>query len=93
LFTNVQIDFGFVVGAFVPMIIVLITGQHHLHTAWRVMLGLGIIPPLSLLYFRFKLNEPESFRRGTMRNTKTPWLLCIRFYWFRLLIVSTIWFM
>ncbi|KAK5136773.1 hypothetical protein LTR08_002069 [Meristemomyces frigidus] len=92
LFTNVQIDFGFVVAAIVPMIVVLITGENHLRTAWRVCLGLGIIPPLSLLWLRFKLKEPESFKRGTMANTKTPWSLVIKFYWFRLIIVSTIWF-
>lgn len=92
LFTNVQIDFGFVVAAIVPMIIVLITGENHLRAAWRICLGLGIIPPLSLLWLRFKLREPESFKRGTMAKTKTPWKLVIKFYWFRLLIVSLIWF-
>lgn len=39
---------------------------------------------------RFKLKEPEAFQREKM--AKTPWLLVIRFYWFRLLIVSAIWF-
>jgi len=92
LFTNVQIDFGFVVGAIVPMIIVLITGQNHLRAAWRICLGLGVIPPVSLLYLRYVLKEPESYTRGTMAKTKTPWLLCIKFYWFRMFIVSLIWF-
>lgn len=73
------------------MIVVLITGENHLHTAWRVCLGLGIIPPLSLLYLRIKLDEPESFKKETMAKTKTPWLLCVKFYWFRLMIVSTLW--
>ena len=91
LFTDVQIDFGFVVAAIVPMIVVLITGQNHLHTAWRICLGLGIIPPLSLLYLRIKLSEPEAFKLETMAKTKTPWMLCIKFYWFRLAIVSMIW--
>ncbi|EMC99616.1 hypothetical protein BAUCODRAFT_29991 [Baudoinia panamericana UAMH 10762] len=91
LFTNVQIDFGFVVAAIVPMIVVLITTEQHLHTAWRVCLGLGVIPPLSILYLRIKLSEPESFKRGTMARTKTPWLLCIKFYWFRLMAISLIW--
>jgi hypothetical protein len=27
-----------------------------------------------------------------MKNTKTPWLLVIKFYWFRLSVVSIIWF-
>jgi len=92
LFTNVQIDFGFVVAAIVPMIVVLITTEKHLRVAWRICLGLGVIPPLSLLYLRLKLQEPESYKRETMKNTKTPWLLVIKYYWFRLFIVSLIWF-
>ncbi|KAK0278641.1 glycerophosphoinositol permease [Friedmanniomyces endolithicus] len=91
MFTNVQIDFGFVVAALVPMIVVLITTEQHLHTAWRVCLGIGIIPPCTILYLRLKLSEPESFRRGTMANTKTPWWLCIKYYWFRLAVISMIW--
>ena len=92
MFTNVQIDFGFVTASVVPMIIVLITTEKHLRLAWRLMLGLGVIPPLSLIYLRLKLNEPEEFKRQSMRHVRTPWLLVVRFYWFRLLIVSAIWF-
>ncbi|MCJ1256310.1 hypothetical protein MMC24_004131 [Lignoscripta atroalba] len=92
MFTNVQIDFGFVVSALVPMIIVLITGENHLRAAWRICLGLGVIPPLSLFYLRLKLKEPEQFNRETMKNTHTPWWLVIKFYWFRLSVVSLIWF-
>ncbi|KAI9732780.1 MAG: hypothetical protein M1834_003718 [Cirrosporium novae-zelandiae] len=92
MFTNVQIDFGFVVGALVPMIIVLITSEDHLRLAWRLCLGLGVIPPLSLLYLRLKLNEPEEFNRSGMQNCRIPYWLVIKFYWFRLIIVALIWF-
>lgn len=92
MFTNVQIDIGFVVAALVPMIVILATSEAHYEAAWRICLGIGIIPPLSLLYLRIKLQEPEEFQRESMRNTKTPWLLVIKFYWFRLLVVSLIWF-
>ena len=92
LFTNVQIDLGFVVAAIVPMIVVLATGENHLRVAWRICLGLGILPPLSLLYIRLKLKEPEAYKRNSMAKTKTPWLLVIKYYWFRLFIVSLIWF-
>lgn len=88
LFTNNLIDFGFVVAAIVPMIVVLITGENHLRVAWRICLGLGVVPPLSLLWLRFKLTEPEAYKRESMANTKTPWKLVIKFYWFRLAIVS-----
>ncbi|KAK3059635.1 hypothetical protein LTS18_010382, partial [Coniosporium uncinatum] len=86
------IDSGFVVAAIVPMIVVMITGENHLRTAWRVCLGLGVIPPLSLLYLRTKLDEPEAYKRGTMKHAKTPWWLVIKFYWSPLIIASLIWF-
>ncbi|TKA77918.1 hypothetical protein B0A49_05465 [Cryomyces minteri] len=92
LFTNVQIDLGFLVAALVPMIVVLITTEDHLRVAWRICLGLGVIPPLSLLWLRLKLTEPEAYKRETMANTSTPWLLCLKFYGKRLAVVSTIWF-
>lgn len=50
--TDFQIDLGFVISAFVPMIVVLATGENHLHVAWRICLALGALPPLSLLYLR-----------------------------------------
>ncbi|PGH11044.1 hypothetical protein AJ79_05086 [Helicocarpus griseus UAMH5409] len=90
MFTNFQIDFGFVVAALVPMILVLIFTENHLRAAWRVMLGLGVIPPLSLFYLRLKLEEPEEFNRERMH--KYPVWLIIKFYWRRLSVVSLIWF-
>lgn len=74
------------------MILVLIFTESHLRTVWRLALGLGVLPPLSLLYLRIKLKEPEEFNRETLKNTKTPWWLVIKLYWFRLLLVSSIWF-
>ena len=78
MFTNVQIDFGFVMSTFIPMILVLICSENHLRAAWRLALGLGVIPPLSLFYLRLKLQEPEQFNRETLKNTKTPWWLVIK---------------
>ncbi|KAF2463102.1 MFS general substrate transporter [Lindgomyces ingoldianus] len=92
LFTNVQIDLAFLISAIVATIVVVITGENHLRVAWRVCLGIGILPPLSLLYLRIKLQEPEAFKRESLAHTKTPWLLVIKFYWYRLTIVSIIWF-
>lgn len=74
MFTNFQIDLAYVVSALVPMILVLIFTEEHLRAVWRVALGLGVIPPLSLLYLRLKLSEPEEFKRERMH--KFPmWLI------------------
>lgn len=90
MFTNVQIDLGFVASTLVPMILVLIFSENHLRAAWRMSLGLGVIPPLSLYYLRLKWKEPEEYNR--QRMTKYPYWLIIKFYWWRLLVVSLIWF-
>ncbi|KAI4129923.1 MAG: hypothetical protein LQ338_002008 [Usnochroma carphineum] len=92
MFTNVQIDAGSILSTLVPMILVLICTEDHLRLVWRLSLGLGVVPPLSLLYLRLKLDEPEEFKRETMKNTRTPWMLVLRFYWLRLAVVSLIWF-
>lgn len=74
MFTNVQIDAGFVVAALVPMIVVLATSENHLRAAWRICLALGVIPPLSLFYLRLKLKEPEEYNRQKM-NKYPVWLI------------------
>lgn len=79
MFTNVQIDAGYVLSTLVPLILVLICTEDHLRLVWRLSLGLGVIPPLSLLYLRLKLQEPEEFKRETMKNTRTPWMLVLKY--------------
>ncbi|KAL3421846.1 major facilitator superfamily transporter [Phlyctema vagabunda] len=93
LFTNVMIDWGFVIGAFVPYILVVICTEKHLRLAWRIALGLGVVPPLSLLILRMRLQEPEEFKRESMKHVRIPYWLVIKFYWFRLAVVSLIWFL
>ncbi|PYH45076.1 putative MFS phospholipid transporter (Git1) [Aspergillus saccharolyticus JOP 1030-1] len=91
MFTNFQIDFAYVISALVSMILVLIFTENHLRAVWRVGLGLGVIPPLSLMYLRLKLEEPEEFDRERM-HTFPIWLI-VKFYWKRLAVLSLIWFL
>lgn len=63
IFTNVMIDMGFVFGAFIPCILVLICTEDHLRVAWRIALGVGVLPPALLMLFRSKLHEPEEFKK------------------------------
>ncbi|KAM3066167.1 glycerophosphoinositol permease [Clarireedia jacksonii] len=93
LFTNVMIDWGFVIGAFVPYLLVVICTDKHLRAAWRISLGLGVVPPLLLFYLRLKLKEPEEYNRESMKNVRIPYGLVIKYYWWRLFVVSLIWFL
>jgi MFS family permease len=93
MFTNVAIDWGFVIGAFVPYVVVLITTTDHLRLAWRLSLGLGVVPPLLLFLLRLKLNEPEEFKRESMKHVSIPYGLVLKYYWWRLFVVGLIWFL
>ncbi|PHH84915.1 hypothetical protein CDD83_1182 [Cordyceps sp. RAO-2017] len=93
LFTNSMIDWGFVFGAFVPYVVAAAVHNDlsQYSIIWRTSLGIGIIFPLLLLLMRMRLKEPEEFSKESMKK-QTPYLLVLRFYWFRLLCVSVIWF-
>ena len=63
IFTNFMINIGFVLGAFVPYLCVVATGENHLWVAWRVMLGIGAVVPFILIFMRSKLEEPKEFSK------------------------------
>lgn len=64
----------------------------YLETIWRTSLGIGVVFPLVLLGLRFRLQEPEEFKRNSMKHAKMPYWLVLKFYGWRLLTVSLIWF-
>ncbi|EEB05232.1 glycerophosphodiester transporter [Schizosaccharomyces japonicus yFS275] len=90
--TNTAIDVGFVLGALVPFILCLIFGDQHLRVVWRLSIGLGVIVPIILLYYRLRLKDSHSYTKNRLQFTKVPWFFVIRRYGPRLLVVSLIWF-
>lgn len=93
--TGTMIDLGFVVSSFVPLVLLWIFSERHLRVIWRLTIGLGVIPPLSLFFIRLKMKDSISFEKLNMKNISYrafPWWLVVKFYWFRLSIVSIIWF-
>lgn len=90
-FTNFMIDMGFVVSAFVPMVLLWIFGKNNLQPVWRLTLGLGAIPPISLFIMRMFFSEGEQFKKLNFKKVSPPWKLVLKYYWLRLLTVSIIW--
>jgi MFS family permease len=88
-----MIDWGFVIGAFVPYVVAAACHNEHLSTIWRTSLGIGVVFPLFLFVLRLFISEPKEFQRNSMRYAKTPYWLVLKFYGFRLFIVSFIWFL
>lgn len=96
LVTNTAIDLGFVVGPLVAYIVVLITGENHLRVAWRVVIGLGIVFPVILFFFRAKFVEPKASRivspARDFNESAKLYYLAFRKYWRPIISISVIWF-
>jgi len=65
----------------------------HLRAVWRISLGLGAVPPLTVFYFRLKMKEGDRYATDSMRHAKIPYWLVIKKYWTRLIPVAIIWFL
>ncbi|KAJ3554292.1 hypothetical protein NPX13_g10652 [Xylaria arbuscula] len=52
LFTNTTIDWGFVIGAFVPYVVAAAAKNKYFGTIWRTSLGIGVVFPLVLFVLR-----------------------------------------
>ncbi|KAL1411325.1 glycerophosphoinositol permease [Vanrija albida] len=90
--THFIIDMGFPVAWLVPLIILWIFGESHLRIVWRGALALGAIPPLLLLFVRIFMEEPEAYKKNSMKHVRIPYWLIIKRYWGKLLAVSFCWF-
>ncbi|KAK4462726.1 major facilitator superfamily domain-containing protein [Cladorrhinum samala] len=91
LFTNSMIDWGFVIGAFVPFAAAAFAGENY-SVIWRASLAVGVLFPMALFVLRVFLKEPEEYRKNSMKHAKVPYWLVLRFYGWRLFIVSAVWF-
>ena len=87
-----MIDFGFVIAAFVPLVLYWIFGDNHLRAVWRLSLGLGVIPALAVLVWRIRMQEPERFKRDSMKHVRIPYWLVLKRYGWSLAAISTTWF-
>lgn len=101
-FTDFMIDCGFVVSAVTAWVLLYICdvpkyaepgNSHGLQTVWRVLIGLGALPPLSLFYLRLKYEDDDQFKKNNFQKIKTPWWLIIKRYGPRVFWVGMMWFL
>ncbi|GAA6046729.1 hypothetical protein JCM3770_003138 [Rhodotorula araucariae] len=92
LSTNTMIDIGFVVGSFVPLVLVWIFTEDHLRAVWRLTFGLGIVPASLVLLWRLRMpREPTRYRESSIRKN-VPYRLVFKRYWRSFVGVSLAWF-
>ncbi|KFH72356.1 hypothetical protein MVEG_02647 [Podila verticillata NRRL 6337] len=87
--TNLVIDTGFVLSALFPLILGLAGCSYEV--IWRTSFAFGVLPPLSVMYFRFKMDNSEIFKKNSMKKN-VPYMLIAKRYWKYLLGTGGSWF-
>ncbi|KAI6155584.1 major facilitator superfamily domain-containing protein [Pisolithus tinctorius] len=94
--TKTMIDAGFVLAAFVPLVLYWRFGEQHLHTIYSLSLGLGAIPA-SVLVFEFIVwcwwITPKYDNYSLPKAVHIPIWLTLKWYWKSVLGLSLAWFM
>lgn len=87
--TNFVIDSGFVLSALFPLILGAAGCSYEV--IWRTSFAFGVLPPLSVLYFRLKMSNSEIYKKNAIKK-RVPYLLIIRRYWKYLVGTGGSWF-
>lgn len=90
--TNFVLSFGGPLAVSVFLIVLSAAGENHLHTVWRVCFGIGILLPVTVLYFRLKMLSSKLYRKGAIKR-QVPYLLMIKRYWRALIGTCGAWFL
>ena len=52
------------------LIVLSIAGENHLPTVWRVCFGFGIVLPLVVLVFRWRMLSSKLYRKGAIKSER-----------------------
>ncbi|TVY80522.1 Glycerophosphoinositol permease [Lachnellula suecica] len=86
---------GFVFGGLVPLLLILCFHQNekHYNIVWRLSLALGLIPPLSIFWLRYRMAVSTAYRKSAAKKQRIPYWPIFKRYWRPLLGCSLGWFL
>lgn len=99
-----SVDIGILFGGIWPLAILYGYGYrtdtpadttHGLSGAWRITLGLGLIVPATVFFFRMRMVSSSAFQNHSLRRNLSlrVWSVVIKTYWPRILGTCGIWFL
>lgn len=95
LISDLSSTLGFVFGGLVPLLLILCVHQDEskYNIVWRTALALGVIPPLSIFWFRYRMAVSTAYRKSSARKEHVPYWPIFKRYWRQLLGCSLGWFL
>ena len=87
MLADLSASLGYIWAALVPLLLLLCVGQEvsKYEIVWRTSLALGLIPPLSIFWFRIRMAVSTAYRKSAMRKQRVPYKLAFKRYWRALL--------
>ncbi|GME47198.1 hypothetical protein GTA08_BOTSDO13565 [Neofusicoccum parvum] len=95
MIADLSASLGYVFGGLVPLLLLLCTHQKvaNYDIVWRTSFALGLVPPVSIFWFRMRMAVSTAYRKSAMRKQRVPYWLAIKRYWRPLLGCSSTWFL
>ena len=95
MLADLSASLGYVWGALVPLLLLLCVDQkeQHYDIVWRLSFALGLIPPVSIFWFRMRMATSTAYRKSSLRKQRVPYLLAVKRYWRALLGCCSTWFL
>ncbi|KAG5986000.1 hypothetical protein E4U43_005742, partial [Claviceps pusilla] len=90
--TEFAINMGFIIAGAVAVGVLAAYGWRVGEGVWRICFGLGILMPVSVLFFRLRLINSTQYKRHAMKR-HIPYLLVVKRYWKPIVGTSLSWFM
>lgn len=94
MLADLSASLGYIWAALVPLLLLLCVGQQvsKYEIVWRTSLALGLVPPLSIFWFRIRMAISTAYRKSAMRKQRVPYKLAFKRYWRSVLGCSATWF-
>lgn len=78
-FTYVVLSIGGPLAVSIFLVILSAAGEDHLSTVWRICFGIGIVLPVTVLYFRMRMPSSKLYERGAIKRESLIGYVMLRF--------------
>ncbi|CAM9012152.1 unnamed protein product [Wickerhamomyces anomalus] len=89
--TNFFVAAGIPIATIVFLIVHEIWGPNHLNGIWRTCFAIGAVIPISIFYFRWKLDHANSYKTNAIKR-KVSYKLVWKKYWKEFVSTAAMWF-
>ncbi|KAJ4390185.1 hypothetical protein N0V93_007659 [Gnomoniopsis smithogilvyi] len=95
MLADLSSSLGYVFGGLVPLLLLLCVHQQveKYNIVWRTSFALGLVPPISIIWFRIRMAVSTAYRKSALRKQRTPYLLALKRYYRPLIGCATTWFL